>query len=48
MVKNFDAAPGVIYIRRGAMAAIAPDRNEGGVIKLQKGDFFGELTMITR
>ena len=45
MVKNFEPAPGVIYIKKGSMVAIMPDAEEGGVVNLKPGEFFGELNM---
>ena len=48
MVKNFEPEPGLIYIKKGSMVAILPDAEQGGVVNLKPGDFFGELTMAFR
>ena len=48
IVKNDEGAPGVVYIRKGTMVAIAPLAVDGGVVKLNPGDYFGELSMLFR
>jgi CRP-like cAMP-binding protein len=45
VVKENEKPPGLMFIRQGSMIAIHTDTKRGGIVRLYRGDFFGEICL---